>query len=83
MINKNQVKFVEFEIIFSDIYEKTLNISQIENLLGDNFRLFANDFYGNLYSNKIYQLNLIYINKFFSKKLELIKKVLKMNKFDI
>ena len=70
MINNNQIKFIELEIIFSDIYENTLSINQIENLLNNNYRLFANDFYGNLYSNKIYQLNLIYINKVFFNKIK-------------
>jgi len=73
MINNNEIKFIEFEIILSDIYEKTLSISQIENQLGNNFRLFANDFYGNLYSNKIYQLNLVYINKVFFNKIRVDK----------
>ena len=69
MIEKKRIKFIELEIIFSDLYEKTLSISDIENKLKNNYRLFANDFYGNLYSNKIYQLNLIYINKDFYKKI--------------
>jgi hypothetical protein len=65
MINNKRIKFIEFEIIFSDIYSKTLSIGLIENIIGKNFRLFANDNKGNLYSNFIYQLNLIYIEKDF------------------
>jgi len=70
MIEKNKIKFIELEIILSDIYEKTLAISDIENKLKGNYRLFANDYYGNLYSNIIYQLNLIYINKIFFDKIK-------------
>ena len=65
MINNKRIKFIEFEIIFSDIYSKTLSIGLIENIIGKNYRLFANDNKGNLYSNFIYQLNLIYIEKDF------------------
>lgn len=68
MINNKRIKFIEFEIIFSDIYSKTLSIGLIENIIGKNFRLFANDNKGNLYSNFIYQLNLIYIEKNFFEK---------------
>ena len=68
MLSENKIKFIELEIIFSDIYEKSLTISDIESKLQNNYRLFANDFYGNLYSNMIYQLNLIYINKNFYNK---------------
>ena len=75
IINNNRIKFIELEIIFSDIYEKTLSIGQIENLLNNKFRLFANDYYGNLYSNKIYQLNLIYINKNFFNKISSVKQI--------
>tara|TARA_B100000029_G_scaffold498616_1_gene567690 strand:+ start:107 stop:904 length:798 start_codon:yes stop_codon:yes gene_type:complete len=68
MIKMKKIKFIEIEIIFSDIYEKTLTIGEIENKLENNYRLFANDYYGNLYSNMVYQLNLIYIsNDFFYK----------------
>ena len=67
MINNKRIKFIEFEIIFSDIYSKTLSIGLIENIIGKNYRLFANDNKGNLYSNFIYQLNLIYIEKDFLK----------------
>ena len=70
MMQKNKNKFIQLEIILSDIYEKTLTISDIENKLKNNYRLFANDDYGNLYSNVIYQLNLIYINKIFFDKIK-------------
>ena len=67
LVKNKKIKIIEFEIIFSDIYNETLSIGKIENILGDNYRLFANDNKGNLYSNFIYQLNLIYIEKkFFS-----------------
>ena len=70
MIEEKKIKFIELEIILSDIYDKTLSISDIESQLKNNYRLFANDYYGNLYSNKIYQLNLIYINKDFYRKIK-------------
>ena len=70
MINNKRIKFIEFEIIFSDIYSKTLSIGLIENIIGKNFRLFANDNKRNLYSNFIYQLNLIYIEKNFFEKIK-------------
>ena len=63
MIEGKNIKFIELEIILSDLYENTLSIKDIEDKLKNNYRLFANDYYGNLYSNMVYQLNLIYINK--------------------
>ena len=70
LINNKSIKFIEFEIIFSDIYSKTLSIGLIENIIGKNYRLFANDNKGNLYSNFIYQLNLVYIEKDFFEKIK-------------
>ena len=70
MIEKKKIKFIELEIILSDVYEKTLTIGEIENKLKSNYRLFANDYYGNLYSCMIYQLNLIYINNDFFDKIK-------------
>ncbi len=67
MIENKRIKFIELEIILSDVYDRTLSVGDIENQLKNNYRLFANDYYGNLYSNKIYQLNLIYINNDFYK----------------
>ncbi len=71
MLQGKKIKLIEFEIILSDIYSKTLSIGEIENILGKNYRLFANDNRGNLYSNFIYQLNLIYIEKEFLSKIKI------------
>ena len=65
MIKNKKIKFIELEIIFSDIYNETLSIGNIENIIGKNYRIFANDNKGNLFSNFIYQLNLIYVEKDF------------------
>ena len=73
MILSKKIKFIEIELIFSDIYNKTLSIKDIEIIIGNNYRLFANDNVGNLHSNMIYQLNLIYIEKEFYNDLKKIK----------
>lgn len=73
MILSKKIKFIEIELIFSDIYNKTLSIKDIESIIGDNYRLFANDNVGNLHSNMIYQLNLIYIEKKFYSDLKKLK----------
>ena len=70
LIDERKISFIELELIFSDLYENTLTIGEIENVLGKNYRLFANDNFGNLYSNMIFQLNLIYVEKQFFKMLQ-------------
>ena len=40
MIEEKKIKFIELEIILSDIYDKTLSISDIESQLKNNYRLF-------------------------------------------
>lgn len=63
LLKKNRIKLIQLELIFSEIYESTLNIYDIEKILiPNNYKLFGISNGGSLISNYLYQSELIYIS---------------------
>ena len=61
-IKNNKIKLIEFELIFSEIYENPPQIYDFEkNLIPNNYKLFAMSDSGSLIAHYIYQTNMIYI----------------------
>ena len=70
MIKNNKVDLIELELIFTEVYNET-NIYDIEKfLIPNNYKLFGNNTYGNLFSDYFWQTEHVYISK---KKYEKIK----------
>tara|TARA_S200000501_G_C20835520_1_gene749162 strand:+ start:769 stop:1572 length:804 start_codon:yes stop_codon:yes gene_type:complete len=71
MIQSNLIDLIEVEIVFSEVYKKTNNICDIENLLIPyGYKIFSTNTYGNLYTDYIWQTDLTYIS---NKKYEQVK----------
>ena len=63
LLKENRIKLIELELIFSEIYEKPLQIYDVEkNLAPNNYKLFGISNNGSLISNYIFQSDLIYIS---------------------
>lgn len=63
LIKKNSIKLIKLELIFSEIYDKPLNIYDVEKyLIPNGYKLFAISNAGNLYSEYIFEVNLIYVS---------------------
>jgi len=69
LIKLHKIKLIKLELIFSQIYKNPLNIYDVEKyLIPNGYKLFAISDNGNLYSNVIFQTDLIYISpKLYSK----------------
>ena len=64
LIKNEKINLIQVELIFADIYEKSLNFYDIERyLIPNNFRLFANNNFGSLYNNYSWQTELLYVHK--------------------
>tara|TARA_B100000029_G_C17329819_1_gene871281 strand:+ start:54 stop:836 length:783 start_codon:yes stop_codon:yes gene_type:complete len=64
LIKRNEIKIIELEIVFSEIYEKNLQIYDVEKILiPNNYKLFGISQGGNLFSNFIYQTDFLYISE--------------------
>lgn len=64
LIDKNRIKIIQLEIIFSEIYEKPLNIYNIEKfLIPKGYKLFGFSNAGSLASHHIFQSDFIYISE--------------------
>lgn len=64
LIKNDKINLIQVELIFADIYEKSLNFYDIERyLIPNNFRLFAINNFGSLYNNYSWQTELIYVHK--------------------
>ena len=64
LIKESKIKIIELEIIFSEIYEKSLQIYDIEkNLIPHDYKLFGISQGGNLSSNFVYQADFMYISQ--------------------
>lgn len=64
LINGNKIKIIQIEIIFSEIYENSFNIYDIEKFLIPNgYKLFGFSNAGSLASHHIFQSDFIYISK--------------------
>jgi FkbM family methyltransferase len=63
LLKTNSIKVIKLELIFSEIYENPLNIYDVEKyLIPNGDKLFAISNAGNLYSNYIFQVDLIYVS---------------------
>ena len=63
LLKNYRIKLIQLELIFSEIYEKTLNIYDVEKtLIPNNYKLFGISNSGNLISHYIYQSDFIYIS---------------------
>jgi len=63
LLKNNQIKLIELELIFSEIYENPLNIYDVEKtLIPNNYKLFGISNGGSLISNYIYQSDLLYVS---------------------
>ena len=63
LLKKNSIKVIKLELIFSEIYENPLNIYDVEKyLIPNGYKLFAISNAGSLYSNYIFQVDLIYVS---------------------
>ena len=63
LLKKNSIKVIKLELIFSEIYENPLNIYDVEKyLITNGYKLFAISNAGSLYSNYIFQVDLIYVS---------------------
>lgn len=63
LIKDNRIKFIELELIFSEIYESPLQIYDIEKILiPNNYKLFGISEAGSLISNFIFQSDFLYIS---------------------
>ena len=63
LLKESKVKIIQVEIIFSDIYENTLSIYDIEkHLIPNKYKLFGTDSGGSLVSHYIYQTDHIYVS---------------------
>lgn len=63
LLKNNKIKLIQVELIFSEIYKKSLQIYDIEKTLGPNgYKLFSISNGGSLISNYIFQVDLIYIS---------------------
>lgn len=79
MIKSNLIDVIQLELIFSSIYEKNLNIYDIERILIPNgYKLFGTSQYGNLMTDQNWQCDFIYISNSIY---ENIKKIPKFKSF--
>tara|TARA_A100001015_G_scaffold260685_1_gene305611 strand:- start:546 stop:1337 length:792 start_codon:yes stop_codon:yes gene_type:complete len=63
LIKENKIKLIQLELIFSEIYQDSLQIYDIEkNLIPKNFKLFSISNGGSLDSHYIFQSELIYVS---------------------
>jgi len=63
LLKRNSIKVIKLELIFSEVYENTLNIYDVEKyLIPNGFKLFAISNGGNLYSDDIFVVDLIYVS---------------------
>lgn len=63
MLSKAAIEVIQIEMIFSHIYEKTINISDIEeNLVPNGYKLFGASRSGNMLENYIFETDLIYVS---------------------
>lgn len=63
LLRENRIKFIQLELIFSEIYEKPLQIYDVEKtLIPNNYKLFGISHNGSLISHYIYQSEFIYIS---------------------
>ncbi|MDA9105990.1 FkbM family methyltransferase [Candidatus Pelagibacter sp.] len=65
MLSKNCISAIEVEVVFSDVYDKTNNIGDLEKfLIPNNFRLGAIKLHNNsLFGGNIFFADLLYLNK--------------------
>ena len=63
LLKNNRIKLIQLELIFSEIYENSLNIYDVEKtLIPNNYKLFGISNDGSLISDYIYQSDFIYIS---------------------
>lgn len=63
LINENRIKFIQLELIFSEIYQNPLQIYDVEKtLIPRNYKLFSISNGGSLISYYIFQSDLIYVS---------------------
>ncbi len=64
LLRDNRIKFIQLELIFSEIYEDPLQIYDVEKtLIPNNYKLFGISHNGSLISHYIYQSEFIYISQ--------------------
>lgn len=73
LLKNNQIKLIQLELIFSEIYENPLNIYDVEKtLIPNNYKLFGISNGGSLISNYVYQSDLLYVSNDTYKNLKLV-----------
>ena len=65
MIKNQKIDAIEIEIVFSDVYEKYVNFSDIEKyLLPNNYRFSGIELHNNsLFSGSIFFADILFLNK--------------------
>ena len=64
LLKKQKIKVIQLELIFSEVYDNTLNFYDVEKLLIPNgYKLFAINKFGNLYHDIKFAIDVIYINQ--------------------
>jgi FkbM family methyltransferase len=64
LLEKNRIKLIQLELIFSEIYENVLQIYDVEKtLIPNNYKLFGINQGGNLMSHYVYQSDFIYVSQ--------------------
>ena len=62
LLKNEKIKMIQLELIFSEIYEKPLQIFDVEKfLIANNYKLFSISNGGSLISHYVYQADFIYI----------------------
>ena len=73
LLKNNRIKFIQLELIFSEIYESPLQIYDVEKtLIPNNYKLFGISKSGSLISDYVYQSDFIYISNDTYENLKLI-----------
>ena len=65
LIGRKKIKFIEVEIMFDEVYTRTMSFSDIENTLQDNYKLYGIDYQGfkNLSEGYMFAIDALYIRK--------------------
>ena len=65
LIKEKKIKFIEVEIMFDQVYTKTMSFNDIESKLHNNYKLYGIDYQGfkNLSEGYMFAMDALYINK--------------------
>ena len=72
MIKNNLIDVIQLELIFSSVYQKNINIYDIEKILIPNgYKLFGTSHYGNLLTDQNWQCDFIYVSNSIYEKIKI------------